>query len=538
MDSAGSTAYGFDALARLIDYNSVVGFTYDGLDRVATRDAAVFEYAGTLIDPTTDGTFTYSRSPGGRLISESDGITPELGGLTRHGDLSYVFDTSGTVNGTRVFDPFGQITASTGSFSSNLGFQADFTDPASGETWMGARWYSSADAVFRSRGTGFGELSTPVSLNRYTYGFASPLVFWDPDGRFGQSIDGICSTATSCLAGVTAISGDSGGGTAGSGVGWSGTQRSEQAFSYAAFMAALGSGANPVPASADIQAGRELSLKVWGFGQFRFEIRYSHGDAVAVPLNVEPMVRYAAVIAQLDSFDPPVVGSTDPSLGSWLVRQVVTLRESAEDAAGIASNAAAGVADELVGVPLTIIADGFRGEFNSETGRFEGGAPIQLGEFDSSLPGYSQARMTAAVVEFALLGYGVARAGVKVFKAIKSADDFAGFLDELLGSNSSSGTGAIDAADDAQRSVSDLLDGLPRGKQANVRVVNSETELQSVFGDLATGGVPTEWQGYKGSVIRRTDGVEIGIRPGSASGGATVDIRLANGTTQRIHIDE
>ncbi len=147
LDSAGSTAYGFDALARLIDYNSVVGFTYDGLDRVAVRDAAVFEYAGTLIDPASDGTFSYARSPGGRLVSESDGFTPELVGLSRHGDLSYVFGTTGTVNGTRVFDPFGQITSSTGSFSSNLGFQADFLDPASGETWMGARWYSSADAV-------------------------------------------------------------------------------------------------------------------------------------------------------------------------------------------------------------------------------------------------------------------------------------------------------------------------------------------------------------------------------------------------------
>jgi hypothetical protein len=27
---------------------------------------------------------------------------------------------------------------------------------------------------------------TPMSLNRYTYGFASPLVYWDPDGRFAQ----------------------------------------------------------------------------------------------------------------------------------------------------------------------------------------------------------------------------------------------------------------------------------------------------------------------------------------------------------------
>jgi hypothetical protein len=38
-------------------------------------------------------------------------------------------------------------------------------------------------AAFLSRDTLFGELSTPISLNRYTYAYASPLDYWDPDGR-------------------------------------------------------------------------------------------------------------------------------------------------------------------------------------------------------------------------------------------------------------------------------------------------------------------------------------------------------------------
>ena len=58
--------------------------------------------------------------------------------------------------------------------------------------------YDPSGAQFRSRDTVFGELMTPVSLNRYTYGFASPLVFWDPDGRFvtsGPFIDGEFASA-------------------------------------------------------------------------------------------------------------------------------------------------------------------------------------------------------------------------------------------------------------------------------------------------------------------------------------------------------
>ncbi len=58
----------------------------------------------------------------------------------------------------------------------------------------GKIWYDPAGAQFRSRDTVFGELMTPVSLNRYTYGWANPLTYWDPDGRFvtsGPLIDGV-----------------------------------------------------------------------------------------------------------------------------------------------------------------------------------------------------------------------------------------------------------------------------------------------------------------------------------------------------------
>jgi RHS repeat-associated protein len=93
---------------------------------------------------------------------------------------------------SKVYDPFGEVAAINGVSQITVGFQGDYTDPTSGEVWMGARWYDPTGAQFRSRDTVFGELMTPLSLNRYTYGFANPLVFWDPDGRYvqGPLIDG------------------------------------------------------------------------------------------------------------------------------------------------------------------------------------------------------------------------------------------------------------------------------------------------------------------------------------------------------------
>jgi RHS repeat-associated protein len=149
-----------------------------------------FVYAGMALDAVSDGSFTYSRSPSGRLVAQTDGVTDSLIGLDRHGDVSWLMSPAGVVSDTRVYDPFGDVAAASGMSELTVGFQGDFTDPASGEVWMGARWYSAADAVFRSRDSVSGELVTPVSLNRYTYGWANPLRYWDPDGHSVLQGDG------------------------------------------------------------------------------------------------------------------------------------------------------------------------------------------------------------------------------------------------------------------------------------------------------------------------------------------------------------
>ena len=54
---------------------------------------------------------------------------------------------------------------------------------------MGARWYNPNTGTFRTRDTNFGQLNTPVSLNRYTYGNNNTLKYSDPTGREGDEAD-------------------------------------------------------------------------------------------------------------------------------------------------------------------------------------------------------------------------------------------------------------------------------------------------------------------------------------------------------------
>ncbi len=183
MTSDAGTPVVFDALGRQTSHGTVV-YSYDDLDRVATRDSEVFSYAGTEIDPVGYGTTErYSRSPSGSLLGvEVDGVA-SLAGRNRHGDLSWLLDDTGAVTDTRVWDPYGSLDAATGTTAVALGYQADFTDPASGHVNMGARWYVPSTAIFTARDTVFGQLATPVSLNRYTYAAGNPLRYFDPDGH-------------------------------------------------------------------------------------------------------------------------------------------------------------------------------------------------------------------------------------------------------------------------------------------------------------------------------------------------------------------
>jgi len=190
-------AYDFDSFGRMTARRNTgeaaISYKYDGLGRLANRDAAddaVFTYAGFDMDPASDGEARYGRSPSGSLTSLKDPSGDRrVVGLNRHGDVKYLANKNGRPTETITFDPFGEVLEQWGSDEDpNVGFQGDWTDPDSGDVNMGARWYDSASASFRSRDVYSGRIDTPVSLNRYTYANNNPMRYWDPTGYSSEII--------------------------------------------------------------------------------------------------------------------------------------------------------------------------------------------------------------------------------------------------------------------------------------------------------------------------------------------------------------
>jgi hypothetical protein len=94
---------------------------------------------------------------------------------------------------------------------------------------------------------------------------------------------------------------------------------------------------------------------------------------------------------------------------------------------------------------------------------------------------------------------------------------------------------AADEAATESRSVDEILQNLSPGKTAPNLQVNSRQELQDVFDELTRGGSPVD-SSYPGDLMQLDDGTTVGIREGSKSGGATIDVKLPGGGTVKVHL--
>lgn len=173
----------FDAFERKVS-DGATTYTYDSLDRVQTRGATTFTYDGRSNNLAGDGSTSYNRTPDGTLLSSVTGTAKQWALTDRHTDLVAGLNTDATqVTGSTAYDPFGTETATNGTTPA-VGYQSGWTDPASGQVNMAARWYQPGTGTFASRDTWQLDPVPSVQANRYRYGNATPLNATDPTGHF------------------------------------------------------------------------------------------------------------------------------------------------------------------------------------------------------------------------------------------------------------------------------------------------------------------------------------------------------------------
>jgi RHS repeat-associated protein len=180
--ATGTTTYTSDAYGQQVT-DAGSSYAWDALDRVISADngssAISLTYSGATSQITSDSSATYSRDPSGAIV----GINSTAGGQTlalndEHQDLSGTFTAAGTALATSTtYDPWGQVIATSGP-APEIGYQGQWTDPATGQVNMGSRFYNPGKGSFLNQDT-----ATPAGGNAYAYADDNPVTLTDLTGH-------------------------------------------------------------------------------------------------------------------------------------------------------------------------------------------------------------------------------------------------------------------------------------------------------------------------------------------------------------------
>jgi RHS repeat-associated protein len=185
----------YDALGRLISVSGAnsATYTYDVLDRLRTvtegGTTTRFLYVGLTNavaqdSNTSTGITNHATDMAGTDLFDFNSTGNVSGYLGRnvHDDIVWTASSTGAVNATLTYDPFGTKVASTGSTLPNTRWQSSWQDPRTGLFYVIARWYAPSLGVFLSDDPIAHDQAAPQYRSVYAYGGGDPIMSRDPDG--------------------------------------------------------------------------------------------------------------------------------------------------------------------------------------------------------------------------------------------------------------------------------------------------------------------------------------------------------------------
>ena len=136
-----------------------------------------------LDEAKTSTTTTYFiRDPTGNVIGEKVGSTYYYFLENDIGSVTAVISGTGTVEDRFSYDPYGNLTKSTGSLYDPIRFAGGYYEATSGLTKFGTRYYDPKTGRWTQENPVGGSIRDPSTLNGYDYAVDDPVSRHDPTG--------------------------------------------------------------------------------------------------------------------------------------------------------------------------------------------------------------------------------------------------------------------------------------------------------------------------------------------------------------------
>jgi RHS repeat-associated protein len=121
------------------------------------------------------------------------------------GSVTGLANSSGLVTDEYSYEAFGTMLSSSGAAENAFLFTGEQWDAETNLEYLRARYYSSEIGRFTQMDRHPGDFRSPMSLNKYLYGNASPVLFVDPSGNFSLISISVSIVVVGILA-TTAVS--------------------------------------------------------------------------------------------------------------------------------------------------------------------------------------------------------------------------------------------------------------------------------------------------------------------------------------------
>ena len=188
--------------------SSAHSFTYadsNSTNRTASG-ATTFDSSGSnIVRQTKSGISTYYLYDAqGNVQGEHIGSTSYYFFHNNISSIVGVVSATGTVSDRYAYDPYGNVTASSGTVANPWQFAGGYYDASTGLTKFGNRYYDSTSGRWTQADILSGNLSNPQSLNRFAYAGDNPVNEVDPSGAsfFGAIANFVTQKLVSCVGAV------------------------------------------------------------------------------------------------------------------------------------------------------------------------------------------------------------------------------------------------------------------------------------------------------------------------------------------------